>query len=125
MRYFNICMVYDLDVYFFFNDPATTEIYTLSLHDALPIFVLAFAPRTVAYNVCAVLLNLLMIVFLCDAGNQASGNVTVKMKRAVLKGFKLLIEFQFVYILVHRHAAESVIRLFFEFPRLTLYLAHC
>src|SRR6266849_7336919 len=24
-------------VYFFFNDPATTEIYTLSLHDALPI----------------------------------------------------------------------------------------
>src|SRR5690348_18131527 len=23
---------------FFFNDPATTEIYTLSLHDALPIF---------------------------------------------------------------------------------------
>src|SRR5437588_8169602 len=25
-------------VFFFFNDPATTEIYTLSLHDALPIF---------------------------------------------------------------------------------------
>ena len=25
--------------YFFFNDTATTEIYTLSLHDALPIFV--------------------------------------------------------------------------------------
>src|SRR5690554_7773815 len=24
-------------MYFFFNDPATTEIYTLSLHDALPI----------------------------------------------------------------------------------------
>src|SRR3712207_8871651 len=27
-----------LCVYFFFNDTATTEIYTLSLHDALPIF---------------------------------------------------------------------------------------
>src|SRR6266480_2154782 len=27
--------------YFFFNDPATTEIYTLSLHDALPISVTA------------------------------------------------------------------------------------
>src|SRR3712207_7145793 len=27
---------------FFFNDTATTEIYTLSLHDALPIFVLLF-----------------------------------------------------------------------------------
>src|SRR2546428_4643396 len=26
--------------FFFFNDTATTEIYTLSLHDALPIFVL-------------------------------------------------------------------------------------
>src|SRR5262245_64039088 len=28
-------------VFFFFNDTATTEIYTLSLHDALPI---SFAP---------------------------------------------------------------------------------
>src|SRR5437870_10275794 len=27
-----------LFIFFFFNDPATTEIYTLSLHDALPIF---------------------------------------------------------------------------------------
>src|SRR2546429_4491517 len=27
-----------MDVFFFFNDTATTEIYTLSLHDALPIF---------------------------------------------------------------------------------------
>src|SRR5439155_27335513 len=26
--------------FFFFNDTSTTEIYTLSLHDALPIFVL-------------------------------------------------------------------------------------
>src|SRR2546430_10506614 len=25
-------------LFFFFNDPATTEIYPLSLHDALPIF---------------------------------------------------------------------------------------
>src|SRR5438309_1040326 len=31
-----MCSVYLLSV-FFFNDPATTEIYTLSLHDALPI----------------------------------------------------------------------------------------
>src|SRR2546422_11771304 len=28
-------------LFFFFNDTATTEIYTLSLHDALPILVLA------------------------------------------------------------------------------------
>src|SRR2546422_3314695 len=29
--------------FFFFNDTATTEIYTLSLHDALPISIPAFA----------------------------------------------------------------------------------
>src|SRR5947209_17404224 len=31
-------IVFRLIFFFFFNDPATTEIYTLSLHDALPIF---------------------------------------------------------------------------------------
>src|SRR3712207_8509962 len=31
-------------MFFFFNDTATTEIYTLSLHDALPIFM----PRATA-----------------------------------------------------------------------------
>src|SRR5437773_3313475 len=30
-------------MFFFYTDPATTEIYTLSLHDALPIF--DYAPR--------------------------------------------------------------------------------
>src|SRR4051812_33073797 len=35
-----------VDSFFFFNDPATTEIYTLSLHDALPIFAYeVFRPR--------------------------------------------------------------------------------
>src|SRR2546430_8752663 len=29
---------FSLFFFFFFNDTATTEIYTLSLHDALPIF---------------------------------------------------------------------------------------
>src|SRR5215467_15839955 len=33
-----------LSFFFFFNDPATTEIYTLSLHDALPIRPPANAP---------------------------------------------------------------------------------
>jgi len=32
-------------IFFFFNDTATTEIYTLSLHDALPISDSAGAPR--------------------------------------------------------------------------------
>src|SRR3712207_9177636 len=36
-----VCVLLSLFVsfgFFFFNDTATTEIYTLSLHDALPIF---------------------------------------------------------------------------------------
>src|SRR3712207_9376068 len=42
-------MLYIVLVVFFFNDTATTEIYTLSLHDALPISVLrGHAERTVA-----------------------------------------------------------------------------
>src|SRR2546422_10826543 len=34
---FSILLVPPLSIFFFFNDTATTEIYTLSLHDALPI----------------------------------------------------------------------------------------
>src|SRR5437868_12504104 len=33
----NICFSRYSSFFFFFNDTATTEIYTLSLHDALPI----------------------------------------------------------------------------------------
>src|SRR2546422_1352220 len=33
-----------LSFFFFFNDTATTEIYTLSLHDALPIYIFGAAP---------------------------------------------------------------------------------
>src|SRR3712207_6970580 len=34
-------------MFFFFNDTATTEIYTLSLHDALPIFDMSKEPANV------------------------------------------------------------------------------
>src|SRR5690242_20938767 len=37
---------YALSFSFFFNDPATTEIYTLSLHDALPISSASPSSRT-------------------------------------------------------------------------------
>src|SRR3712207_6885157 len=33
-----MCLQYVIYFFFFFNDTATTEIYTLSLHDALPIW---------------------------------------------------------------------------------------
>src|SRR3712207_9261656 len=36
-----MCFAHISMMYFFFNDTATTEIYTLSLHDALPISELA------------------------------------------------------------------------------------
>src|SRR2546427_12309267 len=39
LRLFGFC------VFFFFNDTATTEIYTLSLHDALPILWIGRSPR--------------------------------------------------------------------------------
>src|SRR5258708_19205120 len=38
-----------LDLFFFFNDTATTEIYTLSLHDALPISTGTIAPITIGH----------------------------------------------------------------------------
>src|SRR5256885_11891818 len=31
-------IIHGLSIFFFFNDTATTEIYTLSLHDARPIY---------------------------------------------------------------------------------------
>src|SRR5689334_23595252 len=34
----SVFVVWPVSFFFFFNDTATTEIYTLSLHDALPIF---------------------------------------------------------------------------------------
>src|SRR2546425_13252383 len=34
---FIMCLPFSSTFFFFFNDTATTEIYTLSLHDALPI----------------------------------------------------------------------------------------
>src|SRR6185312_17343293 len=37
---------------FFFNDPATTEIYTLSLHDALPISISASMPAFESGSTC-------------------------------------------------------------------------
>src|SRR6266498_1982832 len=38
-----LCLRQDLLFFFFFNDTATTEIYTLSLHDALPICLVGHA----------------------------------------------------------------------------------
>src|SRR2546430_9460085 len=42
-----MCLSQMISTFFFFNDTATTEIYTLSLHDALPISAGAFARRDI------------------------------------------------------------------------------
>src|SRR3712207_7928781 len=43
-----MCVLCVLLIFFFFNDTATTEIYTLSLHDALPISPLPRPPDHLA-----------------------------------------------------------------------------
>src|SRR3712207_8665626 len=40
------CSLSYVSFFFFFNDTATTEIYTLSLHDALPIWQVRVRPKT-------------------------------------------------------------------------------
>src|ERR1017187_3719874 len=39
--------------FFFFNDTATTEIYTLSLHDAFPIYLVSIAVLTLRFGMLA------------------------------------------------------------------------
>src|SRR5256885_12952209 len=43
----SVCHAPTIFFFFFFNDTATTEIYTLSLHDALPIFDAPFNSRAI------------------------------------------------------------------------------
>src|SRR2546430_15795827 len=39
LAFLKVTLTLLVSVFFFFNDTATTEIYTLSLHDALPILI--------------------------------------------------------------------------------------
>src|SRR5258705_9886807 len=57
--------------FFFFNDTATTEIYTLSLHDALPISTSAAAPSLVPGALPAV-----TVPSFLNAGFKKDGTVT-------------------------------------------------
>src|SRR5207302_11149281 len=58
--YFLSSPLLPLFFFFFFNAPATTEIYTLSLHDALPIFLLLAAAVAVCHYFFLVRLPLWM-----------------------------------------------------------------
>src|SRR2546430_17446897 len=57
--------------FFFFNDTATTEIYTLSLHDALPILITGKVER---YEVP----NLLALNFLLHGALDGGGTMSLK-----------------------------------------------
>ena len=55
------------DFFFFFNDTATTEIYTLSLHDALPIW--GARHWNLAYG--TMVIGLAVVLGLCVMGASA------------------------------------------------------
>src|SRR3989442_12044470 len=59
--------------FFFFNDTATTEIYTLSLHDALPIY---SGSPTLVYNTGATVGNEWLTG--SSVGNGVPKNVTIQ-----------------------------------------------
>ena len=71
------CSVCSCSVFFFFNDTATTEIYTLSLHDALPIcprflycpFLVAAAPPLfiLPISCCGSALPFILTISRCDS----------------------------------------------------------
>src|SRR2546430_17729445 len=69
-------------VFFFFNDTATTEIYTLSLHDALPISAtqLVFSVEPSTTSAGAAITPAVQVTALDASNNTATGftgNVTV------------------------------------------------
>src|SRR6266487_7002469 len=46
----SLASFFSFSVFFFFNDTATTEIYTLSLHDALPISTASAFPTDIQFR---------------------------------------------------------------------------
>src|SRR5258708_35925712 len=68
--------------FFFFNDTATTEIYTLSLHDALPIYI----GRSEVVEALVVTPGVVVIDELGDARFQLTGQVVVLEQDLVLHG---------------------------------------
>src|SRR3712207_6853811 len=73
-----------LCVFFFFNDTATTEIYTLSLHDALPISYLEIITRKTA-SLCATC---------CELGARFAGAPEARVGLLELYGLSVGIAFQ-------------------------------
>ena len=60
--FYVVCCV----IFFFFNDTATTEIYTLSLHDALPICIFKLRSDQTGLNVISLFRELHVVRTLCS-----------------------------------------------------------
>src|SRR5438093_5230839 len=76
---------------FFFNDTATTEIYTLCLHDGLPIWLQARLPRHPAQQALA-LLTLALLSGLAARGSLRSEEHTSELQSLTNLVCRLLLE---------------------------------
>src|SRR3712207_1429186 len=76
-RFYSRCCLYSSISFFFFNDTATTEIYTLSLHDALPIYVAALDEASAAVGEV-----IRIISGIADQTNLLALNATIEAARA-------------------------------------------
>src|SRR3712207_9204799 len=72
--YTSVAEAYEATTFFFFNDTATTEIYTLSLHDALPIFELVVDTPSVGQTAASKLLE--------DGATEAAARLASPLHRA-------------------------------------------
>src|SRR3712207_8747358 len=93
----------------FFNDTATTEIYTLSLHDALPIF----AARAVAAVVAVVVAALVLLapVLVAAAAVEAARRAAVDRKSTRLNSSHANISYA-VFCLKNNREAHQTLPLF-------------
>src|SRR5256885_9120556 len=93
-------------VFFFFNDTATTEIYTLSLHDALPICIAFDARRE---NVSDAMIAALYRNANADAHADADADMEADRKSTRLNSSHLVISYA-VFCLKKKkiHAVDSV-----------------
>ena len=96
-------------VFFFFNDTATTEIYTLSLHDALPI--LQRLRRRVKADVCRchpAAQRLVQPLIIRAVGQKRSEEHTSELQspcnlvcRLLLEKKNIILFFLIIYLILH------------------------
>src|SRR3989442_12448351 len=72
-----------LSIFFFFNDTATTEIYTLSLHDALPILYTLQCIYTHIYNDVCIYICVCMCIYTQDRKSTRLNSSHVRISYAV------------------------------------------